>query len=88
MASLDEKTRKVRTMTRKIIAERQMGHRTMTGTDWPILDLVERVVWPTTKRPSWLVTIGLCNGIPFTHRKFKTRREAMAWFDHCDSHER
>lgn len=67
----------------KLIEERQIGTRRMAGTDWPILDRIER----HSNDPGegrrwvrWVIWRGLCNGIPDDGRIYRTRREALeAW---------
>jgi len=61
------------------IAWRQIGTRTVNGTDWPIKDEVQR--WNTPSgRPQWLIVFALCNGVPDSVRSYRTRREALDAF--------
>ena len=59
------------------------GTRTIQGTDFP----VESFLVKSPRKPGglpggpWLVTIRLCNGVPEGTRRFKTKREAMAFLD-------
>lgn len=44
----------------QVVAERNVGIRTLAGTNWPIVDQVKRQV--TNGRVEWVATYGLCNG--------------------------
>lgn len=59
---------------RTLIAEVAKGTRRIAGTDFPILDQLHRV--QQGSRVRWVVTRGLCNGIPDSAHEFRTRREA------------
>ena len=67
-------------MSRAIVAERQTGEREVLGTTWPIVDRVERVEL-ASKRPRWVVTRGLCNGVPVAAREHSTKVAALADYD-------
>ena len=62
-------------MTRTLITETQTGTRRIAGTDWPILDQLHRE--QTGKRVRWIVTRGLCNGIPTGATEYRTLTEAQ-----------
>lgn len=64
-------------ITEKIVASKTHGTRIITGTDWPIVDIVYRRQRPLGK-PYWILTRAICNGIAHggsTH--YKTQREAL-----------
>lgn len=65
---------------RTLINERQCGTRTILNTAWPVLDLLEREQLPGRK-PTWIVTRGLCNGVPRGATEHRTRRAAVADFE-------
>lgn len=64
---------------RRVIESRITGHRTITGTDWPITDQLVR----ETKRgrPVWVVITGLCAGVPLKATEHKTLKEAREVFE-------
>ena len=62
----------------KIIKEKTDGHRTITGTDWPIVVEVLREQFDN-QRPYWIVR-SHCNGIGFHAERFSTRRDALEAF--------
>jgi hypothetical protein len=45
------------------------------NTDFPVVTVVERI--NEGKRPVWIVTYNLCNGVPDGADEFKTRHEAL-----------
>ncbi len=66
-------------MTRHILAERTTGYRRLTGTDFPIVDRLERVEMPG-HAPEWVITRSLCAGVPDSARTYTERRAAFdAW---------
>lgn len=60
----------------ELVWERTVGYRTIMGTNHPIIDTIHRNSIGR-KRPVWLVTYGLCNGIPEGSRTFRTKWEAL-----------
>ena len=61
-----------------VVAARRRGVRTINGTDWPVTDRLERQ--QHGRRVSWVVVIGLCNGVPDVSYAWRTYREAgRAW---------
>lgn len=64
-------------MARTKIAEVVVGHRVVVGTEWPIVDVVERDATPG-RRPVWVLSIGRCQGVPVEARTYRTRRAALA----------
>jgi hypothetical protein len=67
----------------RVIAERVVGSRKVVGTEWPIVDSVERRQYGA--RVEWVVTRGLCNGIPTSASSFRTRREALETYEGMSS---
>lgn len=67
-------------MSRTVLAERVTGHRALIGTEFPVYDQVAREVLPG-RRPTWIVTRGLCNGVPTTAIEFLSRRGAIRYFE-------
>ena len=63
---------------RTILREKQTGTRKLAGTDWPIVDQLHRE--QMSGKASWVITRGLCNGIPDKAETFKTKKEALAAF--------
>lgn len=61
---------------RKLIDERSTGVRTIAGTDFEISNRIERVKI-SGQRPVWVITYGLCNGIPDSCELFERRKDAM-----------
>lgn len=61
---------------RREIASRIVGYRTIAGTDWPIVDSVVR-----DGPRSWQVIKGLCNGVPYSAKDFRTRRAALLYYN-------
>ena len=61
---------------RKTIAQVEHGKRTVLGTDWPITSYLERVAGKG-RRPTWVVTWNLCNGVPTGTTVYPTKREAL-----------
>jgi hypothetical protein len=59
----------------KTVAERQTGERRVCGTDFSVLDKVERHEF--SGRVTWVVVRGLCNGVPESAVEHKTRTEAL-----------
>jgi hypothetical protein len=57
------------------VAERYRGTRTISCTEWPVIDKVERVA-----ERKWLVLRGLCNGVADSAATYATRREALEAF--------
>lgn len=66
-------------MQTKTIAERETGRRTIAGTEFPVVNRVERRVYGSG-RPEWVVTFGLCNGVPSHAVTYETRGDALAAF--------
>lgn len=66
-------------MSRKVVAEREMGTRLIAGTEWPVCDQVVRDERPG-QRPTWVVVRGLCNGVPRSSEQHRTLREASESF--------
>lgn len=64
---------------RELIIERACGMRRVAGTEWPVVDRVQREVMPG-RRPRWIVTTGLCNGVPEKAVEYSTKRAALAAF--------
>jgi hypothetical protein len=62
----------------KDIAARVVGHRTIAGTDWPIIDKIERQEF--NGKVEWVVVRGLCNGVPRGHVVFRSKRKALIEF--------
>ena len=56
------------------IFERTTGYRTILNTRWPITTTVRR----DAGGRCWVVTYGLCNGIPTGAELYRTKREALA----------
>lgn len=68
-------------MTRPNVAtvlERVTGHRRVAGTDWPIVDRVERQEY--SGRVEWVLVSALCNGTSDGSRAYTTRRAALEAF--------
>ena len=59
------------------------GYRTVMGTDFPVESYLEKSPRKPGELPGgpWLVTIRLCNGTAEGGRRFRTKREAMAFLD-------
>jgi hypothetical protein len=53
-----------------------VGHRAICGTDWPVEHVAERHA-----TFDWVLVKYLCNGIPDSFKRFRTRRELLAAFD-------
>jgi hypothetical protein len=62
------------------IAEHGLGTRVVDGTAWPVVNRVQ-VDRPAKGKPRWIVEIGLCNGTAAEMREFRTKREAIAYFE-------
>lgn len=61
--------------TTTTIDARTTGYRDCLGTRWPIETTLER------RGPrQWIVTRGLCNGVPESVEKYSTRRAALVAF--------
>lgn len=67
-------------MTRRVLAERVVRYELRAGTELPVLDRLERDQRPG-RRPTWIVTRGLCNGTPARADEYRTLTEARAAFD-------
>lgn len=63
-------------MSSKVVAERRLGVRVVAGTEWPILNQVRRD--ERGERVEWILTLGLCNGVPDGSEVYRTRRAALA----------
>lgn len=61
------------------IDERVTGHRTIVGTDWPVVDQLLRLACGGG-RPRWQIVRGLCNGVPARAENYRTLREAREAF--------
>ena len=57
----------------KEIARRETGTRTILGTNWPVVDVVR-----ANGKRGYLLTYGLCNGVPAGAIRYRTKREALA----------
>ena len=59
------------------------GTRTIMGTESPVESILEKSPRKPGGLPGgqWLVTIRLCNGTAEGSRRFRTKREAMAFLD-------
>ncbi len=59
------------------------GTRTVMGTEFPVESILEKSPRKPGGLPGgpWLVTIRLCNGVSEGKRRFRTKREAMAFLD-------
>jgi hypothetical protein len=66
-------------MARNILEQRARGIRRIAGTEWPIVDQLERQQLPG-KRPRWIVVRGLCNGVPDSATEYRRLKEAQAAF--------
>jgi hypothetical protein len=66
--------------TTREIARRQIGTRTILGTNHPVVTTVVREQL-SSERPLWIVTYGICNGIASDSEVFHTRREALEAFN-------
>lgn len=58
-----------------VIAEQRAGVRLLAGTEFPVIDRVERQQWG--RRVEWVLIVGLCNGIPSWSKSFATKAEAL-----------
>ena len=67
------------TQERKEVGRVRAGVRTVTGTDWPVEHIMERV-HTGNNRAWWEVTIGLCNGVPERAEQYSTHRAAKERF--------
>ena len=58
------------------------GTRTIRGTDFPVESYLEKdPMVPGVHGGDWLVTVRCCNGLAEGTRRFRTKREAMAFLD-------
>lgn len=73
--------------THRVLEERKTGARLSGGTEFVIVDQLVRDQRPGS-RPTWLVVLGLCNGVPFSSREFKTLRAAREDFGRSSRHAR
>ena len=60
---------------RDIIESRINGYRKITGTSWPVEDLV------TQDGDGYVVTFGACNGTALVSRRFRSIKSAMAYYN-------
>ena len=62
------------------------GTRTIMGTEFPVESILEKSPRKPGGLPGgpWLVTIRLCNGVSEGARRFRTKREAMAFLDRLE----
>ena len=58
------------------IATSTYSARTILGTEWPVYDALDRD--EMHGRVRWVVTRGICNGVPSHAETYRTRREALA----------
>ena len=59
----------------KTIREVQIGTRRILNTDWPVVDQVKRE--QLGKRVVWVVTRGICNGVPTGSESFDRLKDAL-----------
>ena len=65
---------------RQEIDSKDTGRRlTESGTDWPIEHYLHRV--QLGSRPTWLVTLEVCNGVAENAVEFRSLRAAREYFD-------
>ena len=58
------------------------GYRKVMGSNFPVESWVEKVpMVPGAHGGDWLVTVRCCNGLAEGARRFRTKREAMAFLD-------
>lgn len=62
-----------------VIASRSHGKKRIMGTLWGIESFVRR-----DGPRDWVLTVGLCNGVPKYTESYKTRREALEALDDLD----
>ena len=62
----------------KTVVRIDRGTRYNYGTDWPVIDKIDRFCRPG-ERPFWFAFRGLCNGQTDSRRGFKTLKAAKAW---------
>jgi hypothetical protein len=55
-----------------MLAERKNGTRRVLATDWPIYDRLQY----DTRLGVWIVTYGLCNGVPDRAETYRSRAAA------------
>lgn len=66
----------VRKYSRKV-AEIEVGTRKIYGTDFTVFNMVHREQMSGDKKPRWVVTLGLCNGVPDRAIECPTRKSAL-----------
>lgn len=66
----------------RMIACHKHGTRLIYGTEWPIETFVEREPsqWYGFRTRPWKVVVKLCDGVPEKTVRFKTKKDAMAYF--------
>ncbi len=62
---------------RQLLDERMAGTRQLLGTRWVVTDQLTHVQMPG-RRATWVITLGLCNGIPSSGTEYRTRKAALA----------
>lgn len=62
-------------MTRELLEEIEVGTRTITGTEWSVVDQLHR-----TGPREWTVTRELCNGVPRRAEVYDSEDEAREAF--------
>lgn len=58
------------------LEERITGYRTFSGAQWPISNAVY-LHHVGSRRPLWIVAVGLCRGVPQSTRSYSSRRDAL-----------
>ncbi len=62
-------------LVRELVADVTTGARTISGTDWPIVDQLHR-----TGAREWTVTRDLCNGVPRSTETYRSEAAAREAF--------
>lgn len=65
---------------RTLVALKQVSTRKIAGTSWPVTHTLVKEVIKANGKATWIVTVGLCNGIADYGKEFKTRKEAFNYF--------
>lgn len=62
-----------------VIAIREHGKKRIMGTLWGVESFVRR-----HGPREWVLTVGLCNGVPAYTESYRTRHEALVALDDCE----